>query len=406
MKISCSTQTFKDTITSLLNKPPKELNQNISNDDLSNIEPTDGTAYPLKPSISYRNLKQIDNNDYPTELNPSLKALSCDKLDQFDTSSKLVKLNNKSFFSYPTSTDKLLVKHNKMFHNAELANKIRNKQKQNSIALIYNNNNNKTKNTNNNIKLPELTPSTPIKDIHLFFDKRNVYENESNFNKEAFMTIKHLLYYKIVRAQERNNININNKKLNSNTYESNIYNNNNNRHLHSIEMNLNIENNSLLKGVDSERGVFTGIKAVNNVQRNNNTKNEGKGEVLMFKPDSFVLNSVRNRNKNKSHEKTRVYKVDSVVKNNGKVKHKRNVKEQFNKSLSIKKTAHAHRYDLIFSSPVDFFLVNNPHLAYLKINCLKNNISNKNMSLDSKYNKYLKNKEDARFIKHLHNFST
>ena len=143
----------------------------------------------------------------------------------------------------------------------------------------------------------------------------------------------------------------------------------------------------------------------NNVQRNNNnTKNEGKGEVLMFKTDSVVLNSVRNRNK--SHEKTKVYKVDSVVKNNGKVKCKRNAKEQCNKSLSIKKTAHAHRYDLIFSSPVDFFLVNNPHLAYLKINCLKNNISNKNVSLDSKYNKYLKNKEDARIIKHLHNSST
>ena len=399
MKISSSTQTFKDTITFMLNKHPKENNQNISNEDLSKIEMRDSPTYPLKPSISYRNLKQIDNSDYPTELDPSLKALSCDKLEQFDSSSKLVKLHNKNFLSHPSSTEKTHVKLNKMFHNVELANKIVNKQKQNNISLIHNNN--KPKHTNN-IKLPELTPTTPIKDIHLFFDKKKAYENESNFNKEAFMTIKNLLYYKIVRAQEKNNINVNNKKYNSNNYESSIY---NNRHLHSVEMNLNIENNSLLKGADSERGVFTGIKAVNNgfAQRNNNTKNEGKGEVLMFRPDSVVLSSVRNRNKNKSNEKTKVYKVDNVVNNKVKIKHKRNTKEQFNKSLSIKKTAHC--YDLIFSSPVDFFLVNNPHLAFLKLNCLKNNIS-KNTSIDNKYNKYLKHKEDTRFMKHLHNSST
>jgi hypothetical protein len=410
MKISASTQTIEENIEPITLEPnykqPKETRQIIHNKD-TNIEPSQHTMYPLKTKISHRNFNRNENVFYK-ELGSTFKASSYDKLenpslynnlDIFKNNllNSIVKENlpsqNIDTFNMKGKTNENSSRN--MFHNLELVNIFLNKKKSNNQQVYLNNNNQKS----NSLSLPELASLTPVRDMQLFFGNGRVYENEFNENNiEAFMTIKNLLYYKILRSQDKNNQSLNNKKSNGKHNEK-IH---KNRSLHSIEMNLNVDDNMLLKGSNSNNGMLKGMKAIHNgfTQKQNSTKNEGNKEVIVFQPGSYALHSSR---RNNSGGKVLIYKV--IDKNSNVNNNKQSLKLPITKTPSIKRTAHC--YDLMFSGPANFFLANNPRLALLKSSRLKQTMHN-NISIDKKHNRYLKNdglKEFQKLMKHSRNFS-
>jgi hypothetical protein len=394
MKISASTQTIEENnermVSDINHKLTKEIRKIIYK-----RETTPKTIYSLKSIIPHKHFTRNEYHNYKA-LGSSFQVLNNEKnenssiynnnLDIFDNNISLAynhSLNSKT-------NDNSIIQKNNIFHNKGKTyesnkNIMHNKMKHNSQHLSLNSNNQKI----NSLSLPELITISPNKDIKLFGGNGKMNENDSNENNnEPFKTVKNLIYYKIQRSQEQNTSNFNNKKLNAN-FKEKIH---KNRKLHSVDMNLNIEDNMLQKRND---GILRGVKISNNYfsSKQNYTNNEGNKEVIVFQPGFYSLHSSRRYN---SNGKVLIYKVFNKNTNAYKSStHKFNL--PLSKTPTIKKTAHC--YNVMFSGPANYFVANNPQLnpqlAILRSNRLKQNMQN-NISIDKKDNRYLKHKSELK----------